>query len=534
MSAEFTVKRTPVVIVGSGVAGLALANALGEAIIVTAGRCGHGGSTRWSQGGIAAAVGGNDSAKLHAGDTKRVSSGLTIDSVVEAVTQHGADVIESLMYLGARFDTEENGELSLGREAGHSVRRIVKANGDSIGAEISRAAREAVMKNDRIEVVEASTVTSVVLSEAGDEVIGVKVESASDIQIILAAEVVLATGGYSYVWEKTTNPNSSIGSGLHLAAQAGAQLADLEFVQFHPTALNVDTPGQLPLVTEAIRGEGAHLVNANGERYMAAIHPDAELAPRDVVARANYSQIVDGLVPKLDSTEALGERFADHFPGVNALAVKHGFEPANEALPITPAAHYCMGGVVADVTGKTSMKGLRAIGELASTGLHGANRLASNSLLEGLVMGALAAKDITENRRLIPKAGVCKVMQLDGDDMRGLTSSEGGALVVSDEVCEEIRSIMWRHVGLVRTETGLMAGIEKLKSLQPQSHRAQVMHSVALLVANSALARQESRGAHYRADFPEAGDVEERSFVEALDVDSANWVTLDATKVKTG
>ncbi len=486
-----SVATTPVLVVGSGVAGLTTALNAKECTIVTAGALGQAGSTLWSQGGIAAAVGDDDSPESHADDTIKVSDGLTSQEIVERITGRGPVVIDWLQKLGAEFDSE-GGELTLGQEAGHSNRRIVKSNGDSIGKLLASVLTSAVKSSEQIEVLENTQVVSLAVDSATETVVGALVrptDSADQLHLILGSEVVLATGGYSYLWEKTTNPEGSIGAGLYLAGSVGAELADLEFVQFHPTALNVDKDGRLPLLTEAIRGEGSHLINSEGDRFMVESHTDAELAPRDVVARAIYTELIEGRNPQLDSTENLGPEFAAHFPGVNQIAVEHGFDPAVEALPVTPAAHYCMGGVVADQLGRTSVKGLRAVGEVARTGLHGANRLASNSLLEGLVMGRAIGQDVQE-------VGV--PLQVP-DSVRIAEPSKG---VSTENLEEELRAEMWRNVGLVRNEVGLKDACSNLEALalKGESQRLKVMAYVSKLVAEQAWKRKESRGAHYRSD----------------------------------
>lgn len=485
-----TVLTTPVLIVGSGVAGLTTALNAGECTVVTSGTLGATGSTPWSQGGIAAAVDPQDSAGSHAADTVKVSDGLTESDVVKLVTAGGADAIAWLQGIGASFD-ESSGGLDLGKEAGHSHRRIVKSNGDSIGKLLSATLSDATRQANDVSVIENHQAISLAITEDGS-VCGALLQDADgaeNLTLVLSTEVVLATGGYGYLWEKTTNPSGSIGSGIYLAGSVGAELADLEFVQFHPTALDVESPGRLPLLTEAIRGEGAHLLNSEQDRYMLEVHADAELAPRDVVARANYTELIEGRRPSLDATEVSGGAFASHFPGVNQIAIEHGFAPSVDALPITPAAHYCMGGVIVDELGKTSIKGLRAVGEVTRSGLHGANRLASNSLLEGLVMGRRIGQELSELDA--PK---------DCPEVVRVIEPMGGNEQVQLE--DSLKSEMWRNVGLVRNEVDLKSACVKIEEIwaQTESQRLRVMTYVAKLVAEQAWGRKESRGAHYRSD----------------------------------
>ncbi len=486
-----SIQRTPTLIVGSGVAGLTTALNAGECTVATTGRLGASGATPWSQGGIAAAVDASDSPASHAADTIKVSDGLTDPGVVELVTAGGVDAIEWLQSLGAEFDSGPDG-LELGREAGHSHRRIVKSNGDSIGAALSATLNQAVASSPDIQVLEECEVVSLALDPDQERVRGALVQSTDrpdDLVLVLAAEVVLATGGYSYLWEKTTNPAGSIGSGIYLAGSVGAELTDLEFVQFHPTALDLEQSGRLPLLTEAIRGEGAQLVNFEGERYMAGVHPDAELAPRDVVARANYQELVSGNRPMLDPTHSIGGGFSKRFPGVAAIASDHGFDPHVEALPVTPAAHYCMGGVVTDELGRTSIAGLRAVGEVSRSGLHGANRLASNSLLEGLVMGRHIGQDLRANTA--PEATPESFRVVEFGTAETETSLEGS-----------LRQEMWRNVGLIRNKGDLESASTSIEDLETKatSHRFKVMGYVAKLVAQQALLRKVNQGAHHRSD----------------------------------
>lgn len=487
------------IVVGSGVAGLSTALGLGTCTLVTAGDLGEGGSTPLAQGGIAAVIDPNDRIERHAADTIRVAGGLADANIVDLVIAGGPAAIDELVRLQAGFDRDDEGRLTLGREAGHSDRRIVHANGDATGAAVAVALTRAVAATPAIDVRQHTIVVDLVMHEG--DVVGVLTRSNGVEQILLSPSVVLATGGYAHCYARTTTPRGAIGSGVALAARVGAELADMEFVQFHPTALNVAGDDRLPLLTEALRGEGAELHNAHGQRFMQGEHPDLELAPRDIVARANYRQFMDGNTPTLDSRMVLGDDFPARFPTVFGLAQEHGFDPRTEALPVTPAAHFCMGGVAVDETGRASLPGLWAVGEASSTGLHGANRLASNSLLEGLVLGRRVAAAI-----LADPANIERLRPLDEVAVPGclIPLAVGAPDIQAGNVIAELREILWSKVGVVRDEATLRSALGDLERLADHAQAdltSRTIHTVATLVAQSALARTESRGAHYRSDY---------------------------------
>ncbi|HMB53724.1 MAG TPA: FAD-binding protein, partial [Thermoanaerobaculia bacterium] len=392
------VRHADVLVIGTGAAGLA--TALGcsprAVTLLTKSRFGHGGSTAWAQGGIAAALGDDDAPALHAADTLDVAGGLADRSAVAVLTEEGPRRVEELIALGARFDCTADGELAFGREAAHGRRRILHAGGDATGAELMRALATAVAEAPGVTVEEGCFAVDLAVEVDAQgrtrRVVGALVVDGDGCRVLhLAGAVVLATGGVGQLYRHTTNPVEVTGDGLAMAARAGVTLVDLEMVQFHPTALAADSAvedgGPLPLLTEALRGEGAWLVDGDGERFMVDEHPDAELAPRDVVARAIDRRRAAGEPVFLDAREAVGERFPERFPTVWEKATAAGFDPRAEPLPVTPAAHYHMGGVKVDGRGRASLDGLWVCGEAASTGVHGANRLASNSLLEALVYG---------------------------------------------------------------------------------------------------------------------------------------------------
>ncbi len=504
------VERHRVVVVGAGVAALAAALELGAGTVLVDAGLGSG-SSPWAQGGMAAAVGPDDTPHAHAEDTVAVAGGIGDAVVAESVTGAAPDVIAWLRSNGARFDTDGYGSLVLGREAGHRARRIVHAHGDATGAEIMRSLVEAVRRNPRLRVQEGVTVLDLVRDEHDERVVGVVAQGVGGgLTLHLADAVVLGTGGYGHLFAATTNPAQVAGAAMAMAARAGIEVADAEFVQFHPTALAVAGVDPLPLLTEALRGEGAVLVNDCGERFMRALHPDAELAPRDIVARGNYAELLAGRHPRLDARAAVGDAFPQRFPTVFALATAAGIDPRRELLPVSPAAHYCMGGVATDADGRTARAGLWVVGEAASTGVHGANRLASNSLLEGVVMGRAAARAIRAGWQTATAT----------DDRNGPTATvpqrvrvarSAWSTIPADDAAElaAIRTLLWEHAGVVRDETGLRAGLAEL-----QRHGAGADGSagntvrnalaVAGLVLLSALERTESRGAHFRADHPAA------------------------------
>ncbi len=479
------------VIVGSGVAGLTTALALGDCMVITKSELGSGSSTM-AQGGIAAAIGHGDDPTAHAADTVAVGGGLTDPAVATLVTAAAAERIAWLVGLGARFDRDGAGGITLGREAGHGAHRVVHANGDATGAELMRTLRQAVRLRADIEVREHSTVLDVLRSDgraAGVVVLGPDGEQ----EIVVSPAVVLATGGIGRLYAASTNPVEVTGDGMAIAIRAGARVVDPEFVQFHPTALR-SALDPLPLLTEALRGAGAVLLDAAGERFMVEEHPDAELAPRDVVARAIWRKLEAGADPRLDATH-LGATFPDRFPTVFASTMRAGIDPRVEAIPVTPAAHYHMGGVAADHAGRTTVPGLYVVGEAASTGLHGANRLASNSLLEGLALGGAVASAIAT-------ATTAPVR-----DLRVAAS----ALDVGDddpEAVARLRSVMWDHVGVMRHGSGLRTALARIAALQPRliGPSGRNMALVAETVTRAALARTESRGGHHRLDHPEPAE----------------------------
>ncbi len=493
------VTSNDVVVIGSGVAGASAALALEErrVLLLTKTELDRGGSSSWAQGGVAAALDAGDSPRVHAEDTLAAAAGLADAEAVAVLTTEGPSRIRELIALGARFDRDAAGNLSLGREGAHRRRRILHAGGDATGAEMVRALTGAVRRAPHVTVREHAFAEDLVLADDG-RLLGVVARHGDRVVFHRATAVVLATGGYGQLYARTTNPPAVTGDGVAMAARAGAELVDLEFVQFHPTALEV-CADPLPLVTEALRGEGAVLLNDHGERFMLAVHPRAELAPRDIVARAIFREKHgreqhDGHRVWLDATATVGDAFPERFPTVFEHCREHGLDPRREAIPVTPAAHYAMGGVAVDADGRSSLAGLWACGETTSSGVHGANRLASNSLLEALVFGARVAEDVRD--RGFPSGPSA---------LGGLVWREAWR-ETADDPRARVRRLMWEEVGLVRDRAGLEAALDELDACSAPPSETGNLLTMGRLVTAAALARQESRGAHFRTDFPELRD----------------------------
>jgi L-aspartate oxidase len=472
------------VIVGSGLAGLiaALTLAPRPVVLVTGGSLGGETSSALAQGGMAAAVGPDDNASLHAADTLAAGDGLCDADIVEGIVGIAGAVVEALERYGVVFDRHRDGTLCRGLEAAHSRHRILHAQGDASGAAITDALVKVVSSTPSITVLEHARVTG--LQTHDGAISGVVFTRNGDAVVIPTSQVLLATGGVGGLYEATTNPVGNFGHGIALAAGAGAVLSDMEFVQFHPTALR-SMRRPLALVSEAVRGEGAVLVNAAGCPVMEGV-PLGDLAPRDIVARAVAAEIRRGGSVYLDARSALGSRFQHRFPTVNRLCLETGIDPSRQLIPVTPAAHYHMGGIDVDRCGRSSVDGLWAAGEVASTGLHGANRLASNSLLEAVVMGVRAAEDI----------GGRVPVRMPAPTL-GLVTQAPATVIAS------VRSIVSTHLGVLRDGEGLRTALSQLLPLldpaQPEAQPA----VVALIMAVFAMSRTETRGAHARTDFPQ-------------------------------
>ncbi|HEY6828140.1 MAG TPA: L-aspartate oxidase [Gemmatimonadaceae bacterium] len=486
--------RTRFLVVGSGVAGLHTAwraSEHGDVMLLTK-RSLFDSATAYAQGGIAAALGAGDSPALHRQDTLAAGAALCDAAAVQVLVEEGPARVRELQTAGADFDLDPKGRLSLGREAAHSKNRIVHAHGDQTGAEVARTLVARVRETKRIRVLEKARVLDLIVRRG--TCYGVRASIAGKAMEIIADATVLATGGCGQIYRYTTNPVVATGDGFAIAHRAGVTLADMEFVQFHPTAL--DTPeNPLALISEAVRGEGAILVNSRGVRFMKGRHRLAELAPRDVVARAIFREQKKG--PVFLDARKLGDRFAERFPGIFSLCKARGIDPRSDLIPVTPAAHYMMGGVVTDLRGRANVARLYAVGEVARTGVHGANRLASNSLLEGLVFAERVARDMASANEIgkPPAIGKWRVPPL---------ADRGAAQVAADE----IRAVMWENAGIARTARGLRTALERLADIGrrlPLGATEELnMLQTAHLVVEAALLRKESRGGHYRADYPRA------------------------------
>ena len=498
------VRTADVLVVGGGVAGLSAAiHARGRAVTMIGKTAfAAGGSSGLAQGGVAAALGGDDSPAWHAADTIAAGAGLCDSEVVRRVTADGPQRIGELLVLGARLDRRADGHLALGMEAAHSRRRVAHAAGDATGAELVRALASAVCEARNISRDDDTLALDLVLDRGA--VVGVMAVNREGRRILyIASEVVLATGGIGRLWSHTTNPNEATGDGLAMAIRAGARVADLEFMQFHPTALAVGcTP--MPLLTEALRGEGAILVDESGTRFMLEEHPAAELAPRDVVARVIWRRLRDGGSVFLDATSLA--RTEDRFPTVVGLCREHGLDLTAEPVPVAPAAHYHMGGVMVDAEGRSSLSGLWVVGEAARTGLHGANRLASNSLLEALVYGAAAGESLAVECR--DPAHPVRVREVASRAAVPVAASpwldSSPSLFLEAE--RDLRALMWANAGLERDAAGLHRASLDLRDAEsrtgPGRGEFDNMSLVAQMVVRAAATRTESRGAHYRSDFP--------------------------------
>jgi L-aspartate oxidase len=479
------------VILGAGLAGLTTALALAPlpVVLVSPRKLGIGCSSAWAQGGIAASIGIGDNAALHAADTIKVGNGLNDENIVRQTTEDAAPIIQNLISQGVVFDRDAQGALHLGLEAAHQKRRIVHAK-DSTGAAVMEALAAKTRATPSIEIIEGTVAVDLI---ADGQIRGVTLQRGAEQTTIATDQIVLATGGAAGLWRDTTNPHENWGGGLALAARAGAVLGDLEFMQFHPTALD-SALDPMPLISEALRGEGALLVDETG-----ACFTDA-LQPRDIVARAIYKHIADGHRVFLDA-RVLGAAFATHFPNIHEVCMKAGINPTTTPIPVRPAAHYHMGGVVTDAHGRTNITGLWACGEVARTGLHGANRLASNSLLEAASFGQRVARDLASSPPRVGARGRLRqgLIFFNKTAKRKWIPACAGMTKENIELEKKIRATMSDHVGVVRNHAGLERAIDILAPLAATSDRA----LVGLMIAQSALRRTESRGAHYRDDFPQ-------------------------------
>jgi L-aspartate oxidase len=499
--------ETDFLVIGAGVAGLRAAVELATAgrVVVLAKREVTDSNTQWAQGGIAAALSDEDEIGLHLQDTLNAGDGLVNPDAAKVLVEEAPERIEELIQWGTEFDRQGT-RLTFGREGAHSRNRILHAHGDSTGREILRAlyAKTKTLKNISVREFEFSTDLQV----QNGRVTGIHlIDENGERRQLTAPAVLLATGGMGQLYRNTTNPGVATGDGVAMAFRAGAEVSDMEFMQFHPTALYLKNAPRF-LLSEALRGEGAYLRNLELERFMPKYHPLAELAPRDVVARAivHELEISHGQDPVvyLDLTHLEPEKIKTRFPRIYATCLEYNIDITVDLIPVRPAAHYAMGGVRTDLNGRATVAGLYAAGEAAATGVHGANRLASNSLLEGLVFGARAGRAMRDELRETGRS----------DEGSSAIQSDLAGDSLSEAVIREIQDLMWKDVGIIRSGVGLKRATLHLDEIAPRvsnpktrrAHEAQNLHLAGFLVTRSALKREESRGAHYRTDFPEHDD----------------------------
>ncbi len=523
------IKSGSIVIVGAGLAGLftALKLAPTPVTIVSAAKLGKGAASAWAQGGIAAAVGQNDSVIAHAHDTIAAGAGLVDPDIATMVAKEAPARIYDLLDYGVPFDQKDDGQFILSREAAHSQNRIVRVSGDKAGAAIMQTLIERVRRTPSIQILEGFELEDLILTNGSVSGVKLAQETRTDTihyEIHQVSALVLATGGIGALYAVTTNPAYSRGTALAIAARAGAVISDAEFVQFHPTALDF---GQdpVPLATESLRGEGAQLIDSNGDPFMSKLHPDGDLAPRDIVTRGVFAQNQNGRGAFLDCRTAIGENFANSFPTVFKSCEKAGYNPQTQPLPVTTAAHYHMGGIATDLRARSSIPGLWAVGEVAATGLHGANRLASNSLLETLVFGDRAARDIAT---LFAKPSAAYDQPMEHLLLKRVSSPNTRLedTPARETAIQKMRNIMSHHVGVIRNKQGLMSALHDLEQLQETFNKDKLITNMALaarFVVVASLYRKESRGAHFRSDFPKQDStIGKRSFLTLADVETVS------------
>ena len=500
-------------VVGGGIAGLSAVIRLaeqGRVLCVTKESLAES-NTSYAQGGIAVAMGGEADVALHLSDTVSAGDGLVDRAAAETLVSEGPRRVEELLGWGTAFDRGAAGELLRTREGAHSLSRILHAHGDATGREIARALLMHMKTLPTVELREWTTTVDLVSKEG--RVIGATLLDREErLTEVRAGAVLIASGGAGQVYSDTTNPAVATGDGIAMAYRAGAAVEDMEFYQFHPTAFLGEGAPRF-LLSEALRGEGALLVNATGERFMLALHPQAELAPRDVVAGAITRESLSGPV-YLDMRGVKGIEFRERFPGISGFLAEYGLDLARDLVPVRPAAHYLMGGIRTDVAGRTTLPGLYAAGEAACTGVHGANRLASNSLLEGLVFGVAAAATMTAEVGSVEPADVIP-------DFKKFTQTDDVKAFVEQWIAK-LRNLMWLDAGLLRDAEGLHRAEAELQMMERsmpvemtrRAVEARNLFTVAGMIVQCALGREESRGAHFRKDYPKRNEVAEHSILE--------------------
>lgn len=508
------------IIVGSGIAGLYAALKIEQQaklpdgiMLITKSKLGESNS-KYAQGGMVAVLKENkcDSTESHISDTIKAGAGLSEFNTVKFISENSDKVVKDLLNFGVEFDRDKDGNLCFTKEAAHSVRRILHSGGDATGKMIEKSLVEQVQNNNNIDVYEEGTVVELLINSNG-ECRGVLVfnNMTGEYETVYSPAVILATGGIGQLYKYTTNPEGATGDGLAIAYNAGAVMQDMEFVQFHPTALAFDDDVNRFLISEAVRGEGAKLVDADGMEFMAKYDERKELAPRDIVTRANYNEMMRNHLANvyLNASCINKAKLAERFPTISKKCLEHGIDISKDFIPVAPAAHYFMGGIRTDVEGRTSINGLFAIGEVSSTGLHGGNRLASNSLLECVVCAYEVADFLKTQNLDAPKsidANIKSIIDQYSEE------DEDVEPIDTDVFKAELKDIMWNYCGILRDEKSLMTALEKLDDLKskfPRTRKCQTkaeyefknMLTVARMIVVSALGRKESRGAHYRLDY---------------------------------
>ncbi len=510
---------TDCLVIGAGIAGLraALEAAERHSIIIVCKGNAEDSNTFKAQGGIASVLDKADTFESHIADTLKTGCGICDEGVVDLVVRQGPELVEQLLEWGTEFDLREN-HFAATLEGGHSYPRVVHAHGDETGRAIAEALIERARRNPNIRILE-DFFTIDLLTDDDNKCVGiVGYERKRGPQIIWAANTILATGGAGRLYRETTNPEAATGDGIAMAYRAGAVLRDLEFVQFHPTTLYI-AGATRALITETLRGEGAVLLNNKGQRFMKDYHDAAELAPRDIVSRAILAQMrkTESTHVHLDVRHFDKTFFAKRFPWINELLESFDIDITNDLIPVRPSAHYLIGGIKTDLSAKTSIEGLYACGEITSTGLHGANRLGSNSLLEGLVFGKIAGQEVSQKKKATAahlKHPLIKYQIPHSDRTR----------LDADDVRNSLRAVMWRNVGITRLDQPLTEVQEIIRFWQryvmdkifdsPAGWECQNMLTASLLIAQSAQQRRESRGVHYRRDFPETDDKNFKNHIE--------------------
>lgn len=488
-----------VLVVGAGLAGLFMAMKLAPrpVYVLTSLRQGEGSSSAWAQGGIASAIGAGDRAEDHARDTIAAGDGLVDEDIAMILATEGPDRVRDLMQYGVLFDTDERGDLILSLEAAHGRPRVARVKGDLAGKAIIETMVAQAKRAEHITAL-LGWRAETLLSDGKGGVAGAMARKDDGSLMAVEADItVMTTGGVGGLFAVTTNPRTSRGDAIGMAGALGARIRDPEFVQFHPTAINIGRD-PAPLATEALRGEGCILVTADGRRFMPDYHKDGELAPRDEVSRAVFAQLQKGETPYLDCREAVGKHFPEEFPTVFEACMSAGIDPRTDLIPVAPAAHYHMGGIWTDRDGRTSLPGLWAVGECAATGVHGANRLASNSLLEATVFAHRAA------------------MAINGAEHAARRAAHIGLqpwLAMPEDVSHDLRTHMTRYCGVLRNAQGLNRMLDKIDELMTRVGGQANPLVAARFIAAGALAREESRGGHYRTDFPKAKNPPRSSFI---------------------